>query len=118
PLIDEACERLLQGPWDAPTLTKVHREAHNLAGFGATFGFPVLGDAARALEIQLQTLDEAGGLPTDGQRRRLGELLVALKGALAEAPSSPPIFPVPRPSARPSGAARGENRTVSLAEPD
>lgn len=34
----------------------LEREAHNLAGSGATFGFPALGDAARSLEQGVESL--------------------------------------------------------------
>jgi diguanylate cyclase (GGDEF)-like protein len=121
-LIEEMCQRLLRGPWDARGATDAHREAHNLAGFGATFGFPALGERARSLEQYLRALQEAGVPPTDDQRRVLVNHLAELRRALAEPQSSsPPVLQWYRTASAREQRPRKEptaGRSVYLAEAD
>ena len=48
-------------PQDDERLRALHRVLHRLAGSAGTFGMPAFGDAARAIELQLETLLERPG---------------------------------------------------------
>ncbi len=118
-LLEEACRTLAQATWDRQAVHAAHRQAHNLAGFGATFGFPALGGAARTLEIYLQSLAETANPPTGEQRRQICEFVAALKRSLDEPASEPSSLlqtpgPIPRALAEPGR----DRRAVYLAEPD
>ena len=47
---------LEQLPWNPQRAVSLHRQAHNLAGSGATFGYTELSQAARSLELALLPL--------------------------------------------------------------
>ena len=49
--IEAAWTQLQGGADDLPTLQTLHRLTHTLAGSGATFGLPEMGDIARETEI-------------------------------------------------------------------
>jgi chemotaxis protein histidine kinase CheA len=51
---------LREAPHDAERLDALYRLLHTLAGSGATFGRPALGDAARAAEHALDAARHAG----------------------------------------------------------
>jgi diguanylate cyclase (GGDEF)-like protein len=115
--IAEACQGLIDGPWDWHALQTAHRMAHNLAGFGATFGFPTLGGAARTLEVYLQSLGEAGVVPGAEQRRQIGDFVHGLQRALGEPPTvMPTIVPATRPVRGAPAPVGPDNRSVYLAE--
>jgi diguanylate cyclase (GGDEF)-like protein len=117
--VEQACRALLAGPWSAQAAAPVHRQAHTLAGFGVTFGFPALGRAARALEVYLQMLADVDGPPTEEQRTQVEESLAALRRALSEPAGELPLAPF-RESAEGAAAADPNvpNRLVFIAEPD
>jgi len=54
----------LAGRWDRGSLEELHRLAHNLAGSGASYGFPDVSTSARRLELALARLLE---VPTGAQ---------------------------------------------------
>jgi diguanylate cyclase (GGDEF)-like protein len=83
-LIEDSGAKLLQGPWNEQASATLHRLSHNLAGYGATFGFPAVGVAARALEVYLRALTEAKASPTQEQRAQLGAFLTGLRRSLKE----------------------------------
>jgi diguanylate cyclase (GGDEF)-like protein len=118
-LIEEAGTKLLQGAWNEESSASLHRLTHSLAGYGATFGFPGVGIAARALEVYVRALVEAGTPPTAEQRAQLQGFLAGLQRALEEvsgggaAGAAGPELWVEALPRRPK-----ENRLVFLAEPD
>jgi chemotaxis protein histidine kinase CheA len=80
----EALWRRMMDQADPSLLPEVHRRAHKLAGTGATFGFPGVGQAARALERGLQPFiqGDAARLPSGAEARELEGLLHGLRQAL------------------------------------
>lgn len=64
--------------WDAAAADELKRHLHNLAGSGASYGFPDVSVAARAAE------DACGGMLDAGATPQLAPLLTALE-ALADA---------------------------------
>jgi diguanylate cyclase (GGDEF)-like protein len=117
-LIEESCARLLQGPWEEQASATLHRLAHNLAGYGATFGFPAVGVAARALEVYLRALTEAGTPPTEEQQAQLGAFLAGLKRSLKELNGESAPVASPSPVTEPIPSRVKENRLIYLAETD
>ena len=72
--------------WQPVQVQVLHRLVHNLAGSGATFGFSVVSDCARALESALRVLLQPG--PTDdveAARNLLPTLFKALIASMDEA---------------------------------
>ncbi|RRR74621.1 MAG: response regulator [Candidatus Viridilinea halotolerans] len=59
--------RLRAGIWHQADVEQLRRQAHNLAGSGATFGLPVVSEAARTLDDALQRL-------LSGERLSLSQL--------------------------------------------
>jgi len=51
--------------WTGEPLRTFHRLVHSLAGAGATFGFPEIGDFARRLEHRLAALLRSGDAPPE-----------------------------------------------------
>ncbi|MCB9519385.1 MAG: Hpt domain-containing protein [Myxococcales bacterium] len=68
----------LRDAWSATGAVSAAREAHNLAGTAATFGFAAVGVAARELEHLLLHLHAAGEPGPGDYRDELGRRLVAL----------------------------------------
>jgi two-component system OmpR family response regulator len=54
--IEEASERARETAWSTDAVRDFHRLAHSLTGAGATFGFPAVTQAARALEARLKAV--------------------------------------------------------------
>jgi HPt (histidine-containing phosphotransfer) domain-containing protein len=65
---------------NATTLPVLERLAHSLAGSAGTFGFRVLSDTARALELAVQAL-----LDGDGDTQRLRESAAVMREELHRA---------------------------------
>jgi len=66
-----------QGACDGDTqaLENLHRQAHSLAGSGATFGFEEISEAARAVERVVQAIDSVGNVNNSGEiAARMAEL--------------------------------------------
>lgn len=61
--IDAHWQQLCRNGWSEALAQALLRELHSLAGGAATFGYPELGQTARAMEYQLQRWLEQGGLP-------------------------------------------------------
>jgi len=60
---------------DAAAQENLHRQAHSLAGSGATFGFEEISEAARAVERAVQAIDSVGNIATSGDvAARMAEL--------------------------------------------
>jgi diguanylate cyclase (GGDEF)-like protein len=59
----------LQSQWDNEAFRTLHRQVHGLTGSGATFGFSMLSEAARTLEILLKELIAEGEAPLSSDRR-------------------------------------------------
>jgi diguanylate cyclase (GGDEF)-like protein len=118
-LIEETAAQLLQGSWNEQASATLHRLSHNLAGYGATFGFPAVGVAARTLEVYLRTLTEAKAPPTQEQRAQLGAFLAGLKRSLQELDGDRAVGaapPSPVSAAAPSRVK--ESRLIFLADAD
>ncbi len=85
--IEETWEGLQQD-WNDEDFKAMHRLVHGLTGSGATFGFSMLSEAARSLEILVKGLIAKGdGAPDDGQRSRLALCIEALGEASRNADS-------------------------------
>jgi phosphoserine phosphatase RsbU/P len=74
------------GGWDGDAWDDLHRLIHNLAGSGASYGFPMISAAARALDIQLKAIVQDAGAPGKSQKKELVALLdlVALAAQVAQ----------------------------------
>ncbi len=72
----------LQNDWSDESFQTLHRLVHSLTGSGATFGFSMLSEAARTLEIIIKELIAEGKIPLSPAHR--DEVAVYLK-ALREA---------------------------------
>lgn len=59
--------------WDDTIAAEMHRKTHSLAGSGASFGFPVVSQCARELEIELKAITEYGAIP-DSNKHSLIEI--------------------------------------------
>lgn len=70
---------------EAPTeaLANLERCAHSLAGSGATFGFAALSDAARTLELIVNSLLDAAQALTPEIQRDVGQAIQALQRSLS-----------------------------------
>ena len=79
--IEQAWAELPPTGWDENGFESLHRMVHSLAGSGKTFGFSLLGDAARALEQYLKPLVQEKKELSDSQRNRIQELMRELRQA-------------------------------------
>lgn len=76
--IATACQTLLSGNASAEVREILHRSVHSLTGSAKTFGFPLLSDAARALELELKPLLTAAPPMDAPQLLQVEKLLEAL----------------------------------------
>jgi len=83
--IDETWAGLLKNAWDGDAFEELHRAVHSLAGSGGTFGFPILGDAARTIEVFIKSILHDARIPTSPQRSQISILLDELKNAADQA---------------------------------
>ncbi len=72
---------LLDGTWDPDAAERTGRAAHSLAGTGKTFGFPVVGAAARVVEHLIEELREADATAQSTATPRIEESVEALLAA-------------------------------------
>lgn len=70
---------LSKGDWQEYALRNLHRMAHSLAGSGGTFGLPLVGDAARELEIVLLSLVKSKKKATPEQSKEIQKFLDNLR---------------------------------------
>ena len=66
--------------WDPAAATELKRQLHNLAGSGASYGFPDISHAARVAEDACAAALDAGASPALAS---LLDALAALAGAIA-----------------------------------
>lgn len=69
---------LLQATWDWQTLEQLHRLIHSIAGSGGSFGFHVLGNQAREIEIELKHWRKEKIYPGPEQQAAIGQKLAQL----------------------------------------
>jgi len=82
--VEAAWRQVVETRWSEPALKDFHRFVHSLCGAGATFGFPALSAAARALEQQLRSV-------VRGQEPPLAaEVVEGLLATLRQASTEPP----------------------------
>ncbi|MDH4100140.1 MAG: Hpt domain-containing protein [Nitrospirota bacterium] len=62
-------------------LSELARQAHGLAGSGATYGFADVSQAARELELRIEAMVEAGGSLDEQRAKEADAMLIALKQA-------------------------------------
>lgn len=82
--IEQAWNELPIAAWDEEAFQSLHRMVHSLSGSGKTFGFAVLGAAARNLEDALQPLAQAKATSDEAQRKNIRALLDELHRTLAQ----------------------------------
>lgn len=82
--IDEAWQAVRESAWNEEAVRLLYRLAHSLSGAGATFGFPAVSEAARALEHRLQTAAKSRGAAPDATPAILESLLERLHQAARE----------------------------------
>lgn len=98
-----------------PDRQTARRTAHSLAGAGGTFGFPALGEAARALELRLDALDET---PAANAAAELDTLFAALEAQAARAARGRLPAP-PAAAAEPEAAVTNrQTRSIALVDDD
>lgn len=73
--IQEIWNKLHKGTWNADLLKTLHAATHSITGSAATFGFNLLSNAARKLEIELQHIIESGLSPTNEQKKDISRLI-------------------------------------------
>ena len=73
----EIWAQLSSDDWDDDSWQALHRLIHSLAGSGAIYGFPMMGAAARALDIQLKAVvQEARARLVKGKNRSWPRCLI------------------------------------------
>jgi len=75
---------LATGPADAARREELERLIHGLSGSGAVFGLPGIGEAAKAMELQVQRLRASGEVATDEARAAIDAALAGLEQALRQ----------------------------------
>jgi len=76
--ISNRCETLLNDQWDISSARLLHQAAHRMIGSGRNLRLDLVSDAARQMELFLDSLLEQGLAPTDEERGRLKHLLTDL----------------------------------------
>jgi HPt (histidine-containing phosphotransfer) domain-containing protein len=74
--------RIAEGGGDLADVVELERQAHNLAGSGATFGYRDLGAGAKVLERALHRWVECEGPPSETQRSEITAALLEVKHRL------------------------------------
>lgn len=111
--VDEAWEQVRASGWKEEETRTLYRLAHSLTGAGATFGFPAVTDAARALEQRLKPVAQGGTPPEDGV---IAELLAGLHRITGEPATAEALVPA---TESPTGSADEPSRKlVVLVEDD
>src|SRR5436190_1297448 len=88
--LDATWRAVLAAPGAGEALSTLHRQAHSLAGSGATYGYTLLSNTARALETYLEALIAGGGHPTAQQQSHIATTLVLLQQMAQEPDHRPP----------------------------
>ncbi|MBT8058376.1 MAG: Hpt domain-containing protein [Gammaproteobacteria bacterium] len=78
--LERAWEAVQNDAWSADALARFKTPVHRLAGSAGSYGLDELGQAARALDVRLKSLN-----PTPEQRDEIQGQFGVLLGALAEA---------------------------------
>lgn len=81
--IDAHWQQLCREGWSGQLAATLLRELHSLAGGAPTFGYPELGQTARAMEYQLQQWQEQGGLPRSQECETFRDRIQALSTAVS-----------------------------------
>ena len=81
--------------WDVEGVRTLHRQAHSLAGSGATFGFAEVSQAARTMELRLKVFIESGHAAVAEDWLAWAQQLADLEGASRTA--TPASTPAPTP---------------------
>lgn len=74
--------RVLNDERPAEALATLERCAHNLAGSGATFGFPDLGNAAHVLELAVNPLLDSACALTAAAQSKVSQAIESLQRSL------------------------------------
>ncbi|MDH4284655.1 MAG: diguanylate cyclase, partial [Gallionellaceae bacterium] len=77
--IEQTWKRLQQEGWNVESLGDLHRMVHSLTGSGKTFGFTLLSDVARNLEMRLKQLVQGQKAPDEEEAKRIEVLLSELR---------------------------------------
>ena len=86
-VIEQAWATVVAADWSGDALMPLYRAAHNLAGAGATFGFPEVGAGARRLAEEVL-------IYLEGQRAKSPDSLSRLASLVASVGQSlPPALP-------------------------
>lgn len=104
----------LKTSWDAATFADLHRVIHGLAGSGATFGFPAVSTAARAMDNYLKLIQGSTTQPGAEERTLieifLAEVKLAINGSNTANGSQTPTL-------ADRSANAGQRQPVSTAPP-
>ncbi|MBV9468825.1 MAG: response regulator, partial [Abitibacteriaceae bacterium] len=101
----------LQTAWNAEALDSLHRQVHNLSGSGAAYGFTRVSEAARPLEILIQSIGEAQSAATAPQQEKFAVLFATLQQAASEPDSVSPDSAPARNAATPDNGVAQANLT-------
>jgi diguanylate cyclase (GGDEF)-like protein len=116
--ISTAWESLAPHEVDWEALRTIHRQVHNLAGSGATFGFAALSRTARGLEDLLEEVISSGVPPSPAGREEIARRVASL-GGIAAQPLEEGGNVVPSPGlSRPAEDARRAGRLVYIVDDD
>ncbi len=77
--IEQQFLKLPRDHWDEEGFQTMHRMVHSLTGSGKTFGFSLLSDAARNLEVYLKQLAEEKQLLNEEQRKQIEGMFAGLQ---------------------------------------
>ncbi|MBI4789939.1 MAG: diguanylate cyclase [Chloroflexi bacterium] len=113
--IERCWEQLYYGAWPETGLKGFHRLVHSLAGSSGTYGYTAISQAARALEMFVKSLLDAGALDAE-QRGQISRLLSALVNVSTEPLVSAPTERVV--TAAPSIPPRATKRAIYLLVPN
>jgi chemotaxis protein histidine kinase CheA len=69
---------IAHGDGDTADLLELERQAHSVAGSGATFGYRDLGAGARTLELAVHRVLECHASPSDSQRTEIAAAMLAV----------------------------------------
>ena len=76
--LEQVWKHLPQDSWDEENFQTLHRMVHSLTGSGKTFGFALLSDVARNLEVHLKQLAQAKVTLNEQQRSHIHGLISEL----------------------------------------
>ena len=79
--MEESWNNLRLDRWSSEGLTELGRQAHGLAGSGATYGFAIVSEKARDLEMLLEEMTEPCLPEGDSRIQKADQLLQELKNA-------------------------------------